>query len=792
MKKLLSLIGVLLLLCNNVLGQYCQLSYEQQEAVDQAKRSISAANKNPSYDTYTDLVNKCSKALELVPDCPDTYNFYKELITTYRDLTKSRDANELYFYERAINECNKYLLIITDPIQRDTYTALLKELNIDYQDRKVLREKSRIRIKDDEAFEFAKRFSSIESYRGYLDAFPYGLHASEAKQKLDLLINEKFKREDSQAFSYAKALNTKESYSDYIIKYSNGYHVFEAQENVKIIEEKELWPKIIHSNDIAIFENYLKEFSNGAHTNDVKQILSELYIKKGDSEVAKGDHNSGLSSYYKAQNYYSFDDLSKKIQQEEDIVLFEKIQTHKRIEDCALYLNSYPNGDFRKEVSLIACPLYFKKAKENEEAKNWNSAIDIYSRIQQISYLPNEKKEANSRISSIRRKIEWEKTKKNLNVWNNGCDESRFFYTYILNQPSAEGADNMNGISAYSLKNNGFGKYLSFRASNSFFSSKEDSTNLEKDRYSFQYEDKEKISSALLSFGLTKKIFRPVFAFAGIGIGTNLSSKKYMVMDTKLNDDRTYWLYDEGNRSWYLNPEFGIMIGSIPKLSWLSIFGGIGFPIPLTNKELFDYKSTTFSCGIGISFDDIVKAPKSNVYLAYNFDIPNPSNLEFASNSSLFGFSIGSLGIQDSPHGMYGSIRANKLFFQQKASKDSNTGNNGGREKTLRSSESEDAPSEAEYNYLEKGNLFATIGYSVRVFKPVSIYLGGGVAWQKELDTDIDSKDYNLIVEKIRFNPEIGINYSISHFLVRGGINAPNFETKNNNLYYSLGVGYIW
>ena len=768
-------------------AQNCQLTYEQQDLINQAKNSIFEANNSPSVKSYIDLIKNCSKALESVPLYPDIYYFYEEIIKT--NISFSKDKNnpkELYYYEQAINYCNKYLRILTDEEKIEACRRILKELNENYRKRKD----EQIMIEDDNAFKYAKKHHSIESYRAYINAFPDGLNTSEAKRILNELVMFIKNKEDNFYYEYVERLNKKDYYLDYLIRFPNGLNVDRVRKKLKIIDEAELWPKIAQSNDIVVLENYLKEFPDGVHINDIKQILFEQYIKKGDSEVSIGAHNIGLNLYYKAKIYFVSNELNEKIQREEEIILFEKIKNQKLIEDCTLYLNTYPDGEFRKEVSLIACPIYFVKARENEGRRIWNIAIDIYSKIQQITYSTDEKKEAATRISIINRKKKWEETKVKISIWNVGCDESRFFYSYILNQPTVEGAVNMNGISAYSLKNNGFGKYLSFRASNSFFSSKQDSIIFENNRFSFQYEDEAKISSDLLSFGLTKKIFRPIFLFTGIGFGSNLSSKRYTVTDTKTNEVNKYWLNNERERSWYLNPELGIMIGDIPKLKWLSFFGSIGFPIALSNKNLFNYYNSAFSCGIGISFDDIINKPISNVYLAYNFDIPNPSNLDFASNSSLFGFSIGCLGIQNTNHGMYVSIRANKLFFQQNATKNSNKKDDDRKRHSLLSESENISPTE--YNNLENGNLFATIGYSVRVFMPVSIYLGGGFAWQKQLNNDVDSHEYNNIVEKIKFNPEIGINYSISHFLLRGGINAPNFETMSNNLYYSLGIGYIW
>jgi opacity protein-like surface antigen len=620
-----------------------------------------------------------------------------------------------------------------------------------------------------ELWNYAERNNSIDSYQHYINNTRKNWYVSTARKRIEEI---KRKEEVENAWNITSRRHTIEGYRNFLSNYEiDGLHIKEAYDYICYLESDERWKEIGNSTQITDFENYLVDFSEcGKYKSEAYLKLYNLYKHQGDSLFKQELYVDARTAYQSALRYYStseINDLIKTCQSEIDYstLLMGDIDV------LESYLKIYQDSRHRNIIEQKLCSLYYirgentyneKTTTGNEKQENRKTAkADL---INSLNYGCGQTDKTQKFISKIDRQIK-------LYDWNNG-HKNRLYYSYIFDQSPVDGSKDMNGIIAYKLTNKGIGYYISLRANNAFFSSKQDSLNYNDEKYNIQYDAKEKISSVLVSAGITKKIFRPVFLYTGLGVGTNMSSEKYQITNFETHEVNSDWLYNKKNRSWFISPEIGLMID----VFGFSVFGGVKYSIALTNRDQYDYDGLSFSLGAGFSLNDL-SFPRSEYYFAYNFDIPSPGYLDFARNSSLFGFSFGKVS-----NGFYFSFRANKLIFES----------NPQYKRFEYDEENGRSSSEKLYNQLEKGNLFATLGYSVRVLYPVSIYFGGGVAFQKELETDIESKNYGSVVEKWNFNPEIGINYSISHVLLRGGINIPNFKTKNNNTYYSLGIGYIW
>jgi tetratricopeptide (TPR) repeat protein len=317
---------------------------------------------------------------------------------------------------------------------------------------------------------------------------------------------------------------------------------------------------------------------------------------------------------------------------------------------------------------------------------------------------------------------------------------SYFSYTFL---PSAvENASSMHGLTLSYLFNGRLGRYISFRANTPFFRQKiKLSTEKNNMDYAVISNPDSCISSAEIAFGITKKIYRPVFFTVGIGAGMNTLSRKHEVFTT----DSSYvqWLYTNENRSFYLVPEVGLNIA----FRHFVLSGNAHYRIPITNSTDITYKNNlSFSVGVGFSSRHLFDY-YDGAFIVYNFDIPPVPYFNFFSNSSLIGLTVGSFHLLTHYCGIYGSVRLNPLFILPDKRK----------------------------NADEKGNLFTTLGFNFDLF-----YFGGGIAYQK-------SENNN----KIRFNPELGINIPVGNILLRSGINVPAFDFRSGNMYYSLGVGYI-
>ena len=459
------------------------------------------------------------------------------------------------------------------------------------------------------------------------------------------------------------------------------YHIQFIEEEKKAIT---FWTdhNLNDNNNISYYESYLVSFPNSAKVYLAKSKLAASYAKAGDNSLKQGRWSSAVYCYQKAREYGDVPELSKNLAEAQDELFFLRIKQKPTVKDCDKYLENYPAGKHIQEV---------KKIRRNQ-----------------------------------------------------GYGYKRH-HAYIYEQSPINGSSDMNGMFSYFLRHEGFGNYVSFRANKFFFAAKRAMADFESDKYNSQYLNDDKLSSAVLSFGVTKKLYLPIFIYGGVGIGMNNVSKRYKIIDIEMDYAHSYWLYDKQNISWYINPEAGLVIDIHPVP--LSIFGGIKYPIVLNNSDKFDYKKIIFSCGIGVVFSSY---SRSNIYLAYILDLPNPSNVDFFTNSSM-GLSVGNV------NGFYGTVRVNPLLFYR----------------------------DAKYSEIEKGNLFATIGYSFRLIYPLHVYFGAGLAYQRLLKENTVQKEHKL-------NPELGVNYRIARMLLRAGVNIPNLTINHDNIYYSFGIGYIW
>jgi tetratricopeptide (TPR) repeat protein len=385
-------------------------------------------------------------------------------------------------------------------------------------------------------------------------------------------------------------------------------------------------------------------------------------------------------------------------------------------------------SDYAKACYTIAL-MYEKIFRiKKSDFGSYENAVQYYKKY--LATSPENRLKIESSLEMLDRSYKEVKSEKR-KAWNNDVDGLYFFYSYVPSD--VHNASSMHGITASYLAN--FGFYISFRANPHFFRQK---INLSNGKNGIDYavapgQDSD-ISSAEFAFGISKKIYRPVFITAGIGAGMNTLSRKYEVFT--LDGIHYQWLYANGNRSFHLSPEVGLNLVFPPFV----LSGNMHYRIPVTESGDITYRNNlSFSVGAGFAYIFRYRG----IFVAYNLDIPTPSYLNFSTNSSLIGLTVGSLG------GVYGSVRLNPLFISP------------GKRK----------------NPDEKGNLFATAGVNIAAF----LYLGGGIAWQKYENG-----------KKIRFNPELGINLPFRRILLRGGINVPAFDFRYDNMYYSTGIGYIF
>lgn len=103
-------------------------------------------------------------------------------------------------------------------------------------------QQARMRKKrDDDAYNRARSRNTIYSYEKYLEKYSKGIHAQEAQKRLDELKNStqlEIKIKDDVAFESAKNANTYASFQKYLDEFPFGLHAAEAKRNKQEIKDK--------------------------------------------------------------------------------------------------------------------------------------------------------------------------------------------------------------------------------------------------------------------------------------------------------------------------------------------------------------------------------------------------------------------------------------------------------------------------------------------------------------------------------------------------------------------------
>jgi len=324
--------------------------------------------------------------------------------------------------------------------------------------------------------------------------------------------------------------------------------------------------------------------------------------------------------------------------------------------------------------------------------------------------------------------------------------ELQYAYNYtspILNNDS----NPLNGITISRLRNSGIGYYFSFSFNNAFFTPKNNYTKFDNEYYSLTASGNTKTSSALFSMGVMTKIFDPFFVSAGVGIGMSIETSKYDVQNLLTDNSSNYWLYDNKTRSFVIAPEVGLFV-KVPKMP-ITLFTHIRYVYPFTNELKERYKSFSYSMGAGFSIPSVIRP---GFYIAPCVGVSQFKSID------VYGISFGLV----SKPGIYASVLLPR---------ESNSLSN------------------INFENKEKSNFFATVGFGGKIIAPVFFYVGAGGMRQKEISEEI-------VKNKWKFNPEVGLNIIFSHLLLRGGISMPmnivELDYDFSNLYWSLGIGYVW
>ncbi|MDR2496792.1 MAG: hypothetical protein LBD21_06660 [Tannerellaceae bacterium] len=360
--------------------------------------------------------------------------------------------------------------------------------------------------------------------------------------------------------------------------------------------------------------------------------------------------------------------------------------------------------------------------------------------------------------------------------------KDKLHLSYLFDMATADGGGSLQGVSVFQLRAKGVGYYASFRSNGAFYSPQRTASYYNHkdhaDNYIIEPLGTTRISSWLFSTGITRRFwhheYASAYAYGGIGIGANATAGEHHVTEAGYTGKQ--WITNE-RQNLFLSPELGVMANVV---DWISLMAGIKLPIALTDHDIVKPKGISFMLGAGIKLKNLdadTYGRRANTYVAYILDLPDQSGPDKLQSTNIIGISAGTLSYNKV--GGYFSARINPLVFNSREESDLGEG--------------------AVYRGMtDYGNAFATVGLTWMYF-----YGGVGVSYQKEFKAyREDGADiWNSSRTKFGACTEFGINLRLfDKLLLRGGVTFPGFNLSGadgvftmgpNNIYYSLGIGYV-
>lgn len=182
--------------------------------------------------------------------------------------------------------------------------------------------------KDEDAWTIARDKQNTAAYYAYLDQYPNGKYATQARQTID--------RWDQTAYEEAKATATQSAYSFYLDNYPRGKY---RNEIGKLLDEKkddDTYAAARESNTIQAYEGYVSRYPDGNHTWEARQIIQNSYFNWGEEAYKEKNYYTAKNHFtYLAQNY-----PSGKYEQETDKYL-RKVERKLNMKSAGFIMYTY-------------------------------------------------------------------------------------------------------------------------------------------------------------------------------------------------------------------------------------------------------------------------------------------------------------------------------------------------------------------------------------------------------------------------------------------------------------------
>jgi hypothetical protein len=467
---------------------------EYKDAIDHFEKSIRNLGKRTTRVQYY----ICQSYYRL----RDDKNCLKS-IRTYFSLTSKTDAKY------------KEIALIYDEIQE---RIKIKEQAKKDKLRKLQRQQeaaeAAARAKEDAAWEKAKDANYTSAYYKYIDAYPNGRYAAGAKRTVSDW--------DKAAYEKAKEKNSSVSYEYYLKQYPRGnYRISSKKRKVEALD-REAWQSAKRQGTIAAYSKYYHESkkTNGKYKNDAYKKLMELEVAFEKKTLEKRTI-AACEEYLK---YYTNSKVSALLAELREYAAFYPTSQHTTY-SLVRFLKRYPNSQYKPKAEELLQDLYPREIQDAFDAGEYQECKNLCTNYQ---YKYGKRSYAQSMFKKCENKLAAEARKRKR---QSKPDRIMVDLTHTENA--------LGGIMLGTLNNRKLGTYYSFMAAKYTMDGVAEEITLEEvDPLKLQLED-----SGII-FGLTKKLFRPFWLTAGVGMG--YSAKYYQGEYLLVDSDKFSVAYEYG------------------------------------------------------------------------------------------------------------------------------------------------------------------------------------------------------------------------------------------------------
>lgn len=231
----------------------------------------------------------------------DIFVVFLNVLSSY---LRERDITNIEPLELAVNKANPTNAISIADYLENAENDLLKAEK-EAKERKEKEAQAKKRQLELIAWGNACSKNTSVGYQNYLNEYPLGAHAEEARRKvLDCKAAEaEAERQDAinaeeEAWTDACRLNAASRFSSFLRKYPYSKYTDTAKMRLKACQESEDWRRAKASNNITTLDGFINNYPDNIHVAEAKTIISTIRAQLEEARAWKiAQDNNSISAY---------------------------------------------------------------------------------------------------------------------------------------------------------------------------------------------------------------------------------------------------------------------------------------------------------------------------------------------------------------------------------------------------------------------------------------------------------------------------------------------------------------